>query len=86
MAWEIAHTKTTPHTARLYFIHYGFVDVRGAVVVDIGAYIRETAMFFLSRGAHRVYALEPVDRHYRYLQRNILRNNAMGRVIPMNYG
>ncbi|MEM2189642.1 MAG: FkbM family methyltransferase [Nitrososphaerota archaeon] len=65
---------------------YGFVDVRGAVVVDIGAYIGETAMFFLSRGAHRVYALEPVDRHYRYLQRNILRNNAMDRVIPMNYG
>lgn len=65
---------------------YGFVDVRNAGIIDIGAYIGETAMFFLSKGAFRVYALEPVDRHYRYLQRNILRNNAMDRVIPIGYG
>jgi len=65
---------------------YGFVDVKGAVVVDIGAYIGETALLFLFKGASRVYAIEPVDKHYRYLLRNIYRNNAVDRVIALNYG
>lgn len=65
---------------------YGFVDVEGAIIIDVGAYIGETALLFLSRGASRVYAIEPVDRHYRYLLRNISRNNAVDRVIPLNYG
>lgn len=46
---------------------YGFVDVKGGVVIDIGAYIGETALLFLSKGAYQIYAFEPVDRHYRYL-------------------
>lgn len=36
--------------------YYGFVDLHGAIVIDIGACIGETAMLFLSRGAKRVYA------------------------------
>jgi len=65
---------------------YGFVDVKDAIVIDIGAYIGETTLLFLFKGAYRVYALEPVDRHYHYLLKNISRNNVMGRVIPLNYG
>ncbi|MEM4700085.1 MAG: FkbM family methyltransferase [Candidatus Nezhaarchaeales archaeon] len=65
---------------------YGFVNVEGAVIVDVGAYIGETAMLFLSKGARRVYALEPVGSHYRYLRENVLKNNVAGRVIPLNYG
>lgn len=65
---------------------YGFVNVKDAIVVDIGAYIGETALLFLSKGASRIYALEPVDKHYRYLLRNIYRNNAVNRVIALNYG
>lgn len=67
---------------------YGFVDVKDAIVVDIGAYIGETTLLFLFKGAYRVYALEPVDRHYHYLLKNISRNrnNVMGRVIQLNYG
>lgn len=65
---------------------YGFIDVKDAVVVDVGAYIGETALLFLSKGAYRVYTLEPVDRHYHYLLKNIYRNNAGDRIIPLNYG
>jgi len=65
---------------------YGFVDVKSTIVVDIGAYIGETALLFLSKGASRVYALEPVDKHYRYLLRNIYRNNVMDRIVALNYG
>jgi len=65
---------------------YGFVNVKEALVVDIGAYIGDTALFFLSNGASRIYALESVDRHYQYLLKNILRNNAVKHIIPLNYG
>lgn len=65
---------------------YCFTNVKGAVVVDVGAYIGETALLFLRKGASRVYALEPVDKHYRYLLENISRNNASDRVVPLNYG
>ena len=65
---------------------YGFINVKDAIVVDIGAYIGETALLFLSRGASRVYALEPVKKHYRYLLKNIHRNDVVGRIIPLGYG
>lgn len=65
---------------------YGFVDVKGAVIVDIGAYIGETALLFLFNGARRVYAFEPVYKHFYYLLKNVTKNNAIDRIIPLNYG
>jgi len=62
------------------------VDIRDSIVVDIGAYIGETALLFLSKGAKKIYALEPVGRHYNYLIENIARNNAEGKIVPLNYG
>ncbi|MEM4898116.1 MAG: FkbM family methyltransferase [Pyrobaculum sp.] len=60
--------------------------VKDRVVVDVGAYIGDTAMFYVSRGARRVYAFEPVERHFRYLVDNVARNNAVDRVVAFNYG
>ncbi|MEM3961364.1 MAG: FkbM family methyltransferase [Sulfolobales archaeon] len=65
---------------------YGFINVKDAIIVDIGAYIGETALLFLSKGASKIYALEPVDKHYHYMLRNIYRNKAVNRVIALNYG
>ena len=65
---------------------YGDVDVKDAIVIDIGAYIGDTSLLFLSKGASRVYALEPVDRHYHYLLKNISKNSCEGKIIPLNYG
>ncbi|MEM1741515.1 MAG: FkbM family methyltransferase [Desulfurococcaceae archaeon] len=65
---------------------YGFVDVKDAIVIDIGASIGDTALLFIFKGAYRVYALEPVDKHYHYLLKNISRNKVMDRVIPFNHG
>ncbi|MBO3799694.1 MAG: FkbM family methyltransferase [Candidatus Brockarchaeota archaeon] len=62
------------------------VDIKGSIIVDIGAYLGETALLFLSKGAEKVYALEPVGRHYDYLVENIARNNAEGKIVPLNYG
>lgn len=62
------------------------VDIRNSIIVDIGAYLGETALLFLSKGAKKVYALEPVGRHYNYLIENIARNNAEDKIVPLKYG
>jgi len=65
---------------------YSCADVRDGVIIDVGAYIGETSLLFISRGAKRVYALEPVKRHYQNLIKNIARNNLEDKIIPLNYG
>lgn len=65
---------------------FGSAKVEGGVVVDIGAYIGETALFFLSRGARRVHAFEPVAKHYAYLVDNLSLNNVLDRVVAYNKG
>lgn len=52
------------------------VDVNGKVVLDIGAYIGDSALYFLSKGAIKVVAVEPVPEHF-----EILKLNAEGRPI-----
>ena len=42
---------------------YDCFDVRGKTVLDIGAYLGETAILFSRRGAKKVYAVEPFSSH-----------------------
>jgi len=49
---------------------YGAVDYAGKTVLDIGAYVGDTAIFFLSKGAKSVIAIEPNPRHYEILCMN----------------
>ncbi|MEM1903584.1 MAG: FkbM family methyltransferase [Pyrobaculum sp.] len=65
---------------------YYSANVINRVVVDVGAGIGDSTLFFVSRGARRVYAFEPVERHFRYLVDNIARNDAVDRVVAFNYG
>ena len=65
---------------------YGCAYVDNGIVIDIGAYIGDTALYFIHRGARRVYAFEPVEKFYRYLLRNVARNSLEDRVIAFNYG
>jgi FkbM family methyltransferase len=65
---------------------YGCVDVDNGIVIDIGAYIGDTALYFIHRGARRVYAFEPVEKFYRYLLKNVARNSLEDKVIAFNYG
>jgi len=39
---------------------YGSLDYRGAVVLDVGGYIGDTALWMLARGARFVHVYEPV--------------------------
>jgi FkbM family methyltransferase len=65
---------------------YGCAGVDNGIVIDIGAYIGDTALYFIHRGARRVYAFEPVEKFYRYLLRNVARNSLEDKVIAFNYG
>jgi len=52
---------------------YGYLDVKGKVVADVGAYLGETAVMFARMGARWVHAYEPV--YYKYAMRNLELNN-----------
>jgi len=47
----------------LYEIHYLGSDLSGWLVVDIGAYIGDTALYYARRGALAV-AVEPLPSHF----------------------
>ncbi|MEM2276403.1 MAG: FkbM family methyltransferase [Nitrososphaerota archaeon] len=46
------------------------VNVKGAVVLDIGAYIGDSPIYWVHKGASKVIAVEPVQQHYRQLVEN----------------
>jgi FkbM family methyltransferase len=45
-------------------------NVNGEVVLDVVAYLGDTPMMWLYRGAKHVIAVEPVPEHFQYLQKN----------------
>jgi len=45
-------------------------DVSGDVVLDIGAYLGDTPLMWLYKGAKSVIAVEPVPLHFQYLEKN----------------
>ena len=53
---------------------------RDAVVLDIGAYVGDSAFYMVKQGARLVYAVEPVDEFYRALEVNIRLNNLEDKV------
>jgi FkbM family methyltransferase len=65
---------------------YSFVDVRDRDVVDVGAYVGDSAIYFALRGARRVIAIEPNPVAYQEMLENIRLNNLMDKVIPLNAG
>jgi FkbM family methyltransferase len=65
---------------------YSLVDVSEKVVIDVGAYIGDSTIYFLLRGADRVIAIEPNPVAYQEMLENIRLNNLMDKVIPLNAG
>lgn len=69
-----------------YEEQYGMLDVKGKTVLDIGANIGDTAIYFALKGAKRVYALEPFPRSYDLLVKNIRANGLEGSIVAINEG
>ena len=58
-----------------YDDEYGFLDVKGRSVVDVGASIGDTAIYFVLRGAEKVTAFEAAPPVCQLLRDNIRENN-----------
>ena len=69
-----------------YEEQYGMLDVRGKVVIDVGANIGDTAIYFALNGAKHVYAFEPFPYSYKLLLKNIRSNGLGSKITPINEG
>jgi FkbM family methyltransferase len=65
---------------------YGALEVLDKDVVDIGAGLGETAIYFASRGASHVYAFEPFPYAYERALLNVERNGFGSKVTLVNNG
>jgi FkbM family methyltransferase len=63
---------------------YKWLDVKGKIVVDIGAYIGDSAIYFAINGAKHVYAFEPYPFSYKIALKNIKLNNLEKKVTVLN--
>jgi len=46
------------------------IDFNNKVVLDVGAFVGDTAVFFASKGARKIVAYEPVPYHVKFIQMN----------------
>jgi FkbM family methyltransferase len=68
------------------FQTYSNLNVRDRVVIDVGANIGDSPVYFAIKCASTVYALEPMPYAYKLLKRNIEINNMGNSIIPMDCG
>ena len=65
---------------------YKNLDVKGKDVVDVGANIGDSAIYFALKGAKHVYAFEPYPYSYNIAKKNIKLNNLEGKITLLNEG
>jgi len=62
------------------------LNVKDRVVIDIGAYIGDSAIYFALKGARKVIAIEPHPGAYAEMLDNIRLNNMENVIVPVNAG
>lgn len=65
---------------------YSFLNVKNEIVVDIGANIGDTPIYFALNNAKKVIALEPYPYAYKIALKNIRQNNMEDKIILLNAG
>jgi FkbM family methyltransferase len=65
---------------------YEPLDVNGRVVVDVGAFVGDSVIYFALKGAKRIIAVEPHPGAYAVMLDNIKLNNLESVVVPVNAG
>ncbi len=65
---------------------YKFLNVNNEIVIDIGANIGDSAIYFAIEGAKKVISLEPYPYSYRISLENIKINQVENKVILLNAG
>ena len=59
-------------------------DFTNKVVVDVGTYVGESAIYFAINGAKKVIALEPDEENYQLALKNVKENGLEDRVVLLN--
>lgn len=65
---------------------YKWLDVVGKSVIDIGANIGDTAIYFALKGAKHVYAFEPYPYSYNLARENVALNGLNDKITLVNEG
>lgn len=65
---------------------YKFLPVKDKIVIDIGASIADSSIYFASRGAKKVIALEPDTQIFQLANRNIMVNNFSDKIELIQAG
>lgn len=77
----------TGHLTDVFFDEvYEPLNVMQEIVIDIGANIGDSTIYFIQKGAKIVIAIEPYPDFYNLLAENIKINNLDNKVIPLNVG
>jgi len=77
------------YNAVFYVFDYGDyepLNVKGKIVIDVGAFVGDSAIYFALRGAKRVIAIEPHPGAFAEMLDNIKLNNMEGVIVPVNAG
>lgn len=64
----------------MFYIFYENLPVAGKTVIDIGANIADSSIYFAVRGAKKVIGLEPFPKNYEMAKRNVESNNLSGKI------
>jgi FkbM family methyltransferase len=65
---------------------WDFLNVQDKNVLDIGAFVGDSAIYFILKGAKKVYAIEPYPNAYNEMWDNIILNDMEEQIIPINMG
>ena len=65
---------------------FKWLIVKGKDVVDVGANVGDTAIYFALRGANHVFAFEPYPYSYNIAKKNIKLNHLEDRITLLNEG
>lgn len=60
--------------------------IKNKIVIDIGANIGDSAIYFALRGARHIYALEPYPYSYKLAMQNIKLNRLQNKITLLNEG
>ena len=70
----------------LYLIQYKWLNVKGKNVIDIGANIGDSAIYFALKGAKHVYAFEPYLYSCYIANKNARLNGLQDKITIVNQG
>jgi len=78
--------ESLPELLKVIDRQYKWLDVKGKDVVDIGANIGDSAVYFALKGAKHVYAFEPYPYSYNIAKKNIKLNHLENKITLLNEG